>query len=291
MSSTYSQSLDLELIGTGDQAGTWGSTTNNNLTAIDQAIGGYQTYSCSGGTDVLSIPGVARNMYLELDGTGGGNVVVPTNPKLYFVFNNTSAAITVKVSGGTGVSVPSGAKMSLVCNGTDVSVAENLITTATNVANISGGALNEIPYQTAAGATSFITAPSVASTFLQWNGSAFAWASAGGGGTAQSLTVNNSGSGVSSPASFNGSSAVTISYNTIGAAAFNGTNATGTSWNISITGNAATATSVTKLATSNWTVQEIGGKLYFQYGGSNKASLDSSGNLIVTGNVTAFGTP
>jgi hypothetical protein len=38
-------------------------------------------------------------------------------------------------------------------------------------------------------------------------------------------------------------------------------------------------------------VVESGGMLYFKYGGVNKASLDGSGNLIVTGNVTAYGTP
>lgn len=43
--------------------------------------------------------------------------------------------------------------------------------------------------------------------------------------------------------------------------------------------------------TSNWTVSESGGKLYFAYSGTNKASLDSSGNLVVVGNVTAYGTP
>ena len=41
--------------------------------------------------------------------------------------------------------------------------------------NISGGAANQIHYQTGSGATSFITAPTTASTYLQWNGSAFAW--------------------------------------------------------------------------------------------------------------------
>lgn len=44
------------------------------------------------------------------------------------------------------------------------------------------------------------------------------------------------------------------------------------------------------LATTNWTVSETGGVLYFKYGGTNKASLDSSGNLVVIGNVTAYGT-
>ena len=135
MASTYSN-LGIELIGSGEQTGTWGTTTNTNLgTLIDQAIGGYQTTACTGGTDTITIPngatGVARNMFLELTGTGGGTLVVPTNKKLYFIYNNTSSAITVKVSGQTGVSVPAAAKMVLVCNGTDVVVAQNYLSSLT----------------------------------------------------------------------------------------------------------------------------------------------------------------
>jgi hypothetical protein len=133
MASTYSN-LGIELIGAGEQTGTWGTTTNTNLgTLIDQAISGYEIYSCTGGTDTITIPngasGVARNMTLQLNGTGGGNLVVPTNEKLYFVFNNTSSAITVKVT--AGVSVPAGAKMVLVCNGTDVLTAQNYFASLT----------------------------------------------------------------------------------------------------------------------------------------------------------------
>ena len=133
MPSTYSN-LGIELIASGDQAGTWGTTTNTNLgTLIDQAISGYTTTACTGGTDTITIPngatGVARNMFLELTGTGGGSLVVPTNKKLYFIYNNTSAAITVKVT--TGVSVPAGAKTVLVCNGTDIVVAANYLASLT----------------------------------------------------------------------------------------------------------------------------------------------------------------
>jgi microcystin-dependent protein len=137
MASTYSTNLALELIGTGDQSGTWGITTNTNLgTLLEQAISGYTTYSATGGTDTITIPngasGTARNMFIELTGTGGGTVVVPANKKLYFIYNNTSSgAVTVKVSGQTGVSVPNGAKMILVCNGTDVYVAENYFASLT----------------------------------------------------------------------------------------------------------------------------------------------------------------
>ena len=45
------------------------------------------------------------------------------------------------------------------------------------------------------------------------------------------------------------------------------------------------------LATTNWTVAESAGKLVFSYGGVAKYSIDSSGNMIVTGNVTGYGTP
>jgi microcystin-dependent protein len=136
MASTYSPNLALELIGTGDQSGTWGTTTNTNLgTLIEQAISGYTQYPATGGTDTITIPngasGTARNMYIEFTGTGGGTVLVPTNKKLYFVYNNTSGSITVKVSGQTGVSVPVAAKMILVCNGTDVVVATSYIASLT----------------------------------------------------------------------------------------------------------------------------------------------------------------
>ena len=53
------------------------------------------------------------------------------NTKLYFIYNNTSSAITVKVSGQTGVSVPAAAKMLLVCNGTDIVQALNTFASPT----------------------------------------------------------------------------------------------------------------------------------------------------------------
>jgi hypothetical protein len=136
MASTYSTNLALELIGTGDQAGTWGNTTNTNLgTLIEQAISGYVTQAVSTGTDTtITIPngatGVARNMFIELTGTGGAstNLIVPSNKKLYFIYNNASGAVTVKVAGQTGVSVGVGEKLILVSNGTDVVAATTYVT-------------------------------------------------------------------------------------------------------------------------------------------------------------------
>jgi hypothetical protein len=130
MSSTYSTNLALELTGTGEQAGNWGATNNLNIgTLLEQAISGYTTYVCTGGTDTLTMSNgasaTARNMFIELTGTGGGTLVVPANKKLYFIYNNTGSSVQVKVSGQTGLSVPGGSKYLMVCNGTDVIGAIN----------------------------------------------------------------------------------------------------------------------------------------------------------------------
>jgi hypothetical protein len=68
-------------------------------------------------------------MFIELTGTGGAstNLIVPSNKKLYFIYNNASGAVTVKVAGQTGVSVAAGAKVILVSNGTDIVTATSYV--------------------------------------------------------------------------------------------------------------------------------------------------------------------
>ena len=114
------------------------SSDLNLGTLIEQAISGYVTQAVSTGTDTtITIPngatGVARNMFIELTGTGGTNtnLIVPANKKLYFIYNNSTGAVTVKVSGQTGVSVPAAAKILLVCNGTDIVLATNYMVSPT----------------------------------------------------------------------------------------------------------------------------------------------------------------
>jgi len=109
---------------------------------LDEALG-YQAFSATGGSDTLTIPdgttGVARSIYIQLNGTGGGTVNVPTTKtKMYFVFNNTASAITFKVTGQTGVSIPAAAKIALVSNGTDVIPAVNYFSTAISAAANTG---------------------------------------------------------------------------------------------------------------------------------------------------------
>jgi hypothetical protein len=86
MASTYSN-LSIELIGTGDQSGTWGTTTNTNLgTALEEAIVGTVNQAVTASD--LTLPWstasnatqVARHLRLNLTGSSGGasNLIVPT---------------------------------------------------------------------------------------------------------------------------------------------------------------------------------------------------------------------
>lgn len=127
MASTYSD-YKFELIGTGEQAGTWGATTNTNLgTAIEQAIGGKADITMSSTSQTLTLTDTnaaqdARALYLNLSGTPGGAATlnVPAIEKAYIVKNGTNQTVTVKVTGQTGVAIPTGKTMHLYNNGTDV---------------------------------------------------------------------------------------------------------------------------------------------------------------------------
>ena len=146
MASTYS-ALKIEPIGTGDQSGTWGTTTNTNLgTALEQAIVGKADITMSSTTITLPLTDTnalqdARAIYLNLTGSPGGaaNLVVPAIQKPYIVKNGANAVVTVKVTGQTGVAVPVGATMWLYNNGTDVT---NAITNLPSGATVGGTAIS-----------------------------------------------------------------------------------------------------------------------------------------------------
>jgi len=127
MASTFSN-LKIELIATGEQSGTWGSTTNTNLgTAIEQAITGSVdiTFASADVTLTLTDTNAAQNaraLRLNLTGTSGGarNLIVPAIAKQYIVNNGLADAVTVKNSTGTGIAVPAGKTMVVFNNATNV---------------------------------------------------------------------------------------------------------------------------------------------------------------------------
>ena len=153
MASTYSPNLRLELIGTGEQQGTWGATTNTNLgTLLEEAIGGYAaiTVSDAGDTTLTTANGAtdqSRNMTLNLTGTitAARNVICPAIEKVYIVKNATTGgfAVTFKVSGQTGVSIPNGQTVLIFVDGTDARQATGAVANGgTGATTASGAATN-----------------------------------------------------------------------------------------------------------------------------------------------------
>jgi hypothetical protein len=138
MASTYS-SLKIQLMGTGENSGTWGTVTNLNLgTAIEEAIVGSADVTFSSGTVTLTLTDTnssqtARNLRLNLTGTSGGaqNLVVPAIEKVYIVNNGCADTITVKNTTGTGIAVPAGKTMYVYNNGTNVVDAVTHLTSLT----------------------------------------------------------------------------------------------------------------------------------------------------------------
>jgi hypothetical protein len=130
MSSTYSD-LKIELIATGEQSGSWGTTTNTNLgTALGEAITGRAEANFASDADLTlgytdtNGAQVFRNLILNVTGTISTtrNLVVPTINKLYIVENNTTGSqdIVVKTSAGTGITIPNGVTSIVYADGTNV---------------------------------------------------------------------------------------------------------------------------------------------------------------------------
>ena len=134
MASTYSD-LKIELIATGEQSGTWGTTTNTNLgTALTEAITGSADVAFSSADVTLTLTDTnnaqsARNRRLNLTGTSGGarNLILGSGcqiEKFYLVNNGLADAVTVKNTSGTGIAGPAG-KSTFVYN-TGVNVVDAL---------------------------------------------------------------------------------------------------------------------------------------------------------------------
>lgn len=139
MASTYS-SLKIELIGTGDQAGTWGNTTNTNLgTAIEEAITGSANVTFASSNVALTLTDTnssqtARNLRLNLIGsiTNVHYLFVPAIEKQYLISNNLSNTVIIangSNSGATGTtfSVPSGASSIVFNDGTNIDDAVSYV--------------------------------------------------------------------------------------------------------------------------------------------------------------------
>ena len=134
MASTYSPSLRIELIGAGEQAGTWNTTTNSNLgTIIESAIAGYVVVSVTSANQAFTAldgaPDQARNAVIALTTTttAAFAVYAPPQEKTYVIYNTTAYTATVynstvlgnTTAAGAGIAVPAGKKLVVFSDATN----------------------------------------------------------------------------------------------------------------------------------------------------------------------------
>ena len=196
MASSYSD-LGIELMATGENAGTWGNKTNTNLTLIEQISGGYvsQAVTDSGTPTALAIDngaltGVAQNRVIELTGsiTGARVVTFPVNTEnFYFIKNSTSGAYTVQLKAASG----SGATVTFATTDKDWKIIY-LDGVATNTGVYDVGMVTAAATQTLTNKT--LTSPKIGTSILDTNGNELFLLTATGSAVNQ-LTYANAATG------------------------------------------------------------------------------------------------
>jgi len=156
MPSSYSSNLRIELISTGDQVGTWGQTTNQNLgTLLEDAVTGYTSVAVSSANQALTAlngaPDQSRNQSIALTTSTGApfNVYAPPAPKTYIIYNTSAYAATIfnssvlgnTTAAGTGVTIPAGRTMAVWTDGTNFRVQNDHLISPT----IASPAMSGVP--------------------------------------------------------------------------------------------------------------------------------------------------
>lgn len=207
MPSTYSPNLRVELIGNGEQTGTWGSTTNVNLgTILESAISGYESVVVTATSQALTaLNGAAdqsRNMTINLSSAStvaaDFTIYIPPAEKFYVVRNNTLFTATISAAtalngtaptGGATVTVPTGKTLVLFCD------ASNVREALTYVSSLAAGSLTlTTPLSAASGGLP--TQTNFASCFLTTDGTNAYWGVTGVKTVLVATTANITLSGV-----------------------------------------------------------------------------------------------
>jgi hypothetical protein len=145
---TYTDANGVKLITTGDEAGTWGSSTNVNLQILDRAANGFESIALSSTTYTLTLsaqPSSAENGHykaIKFTGSPGGTctVTLAQNDKarVYMILNSTDAALIVTQGSGANVTIEVGKGSIVLADGAGSGAAVTDFTAAVqNITDLS----------------------------------------------------------------------------------------------------------------------------------------------------------
>ena len=296
MPSTYTTNGGIELPANGEQSGTWGETVNDNMSIIDRLTNGVGSISLSGTTHTLTTTDgtLSDGQYnvLVLGGSPSGTNTITISPNdgehVYVVKNASGQTATFTQGSGANVSVLNNTTKIIYADGAGAGAAVVDITGALDLGSLiiagtsvtsTAAELNILDGVTSTAAELNLVDGSVAGTIV--NSKAVIY---GAAGEVDATTLKIAGTAVTATAAeLNYVDGVTSAIQTqmdLKAPLASPTLTTPTlASTITITGG-----------TQSWTAVASGTNLTFSYNGVKVMRVDSSGNLTVIGNVTAYGT-
>lgn len=268
MPSTYTSNTGIEKPGSGEQAGTWGTTANINFDIIDQAVHGQASIVIVGDTDLVTNDGAisdGANPVIVLTGTPGATFELRVTPvdqeKFYTIRNETNAACRIIYKGVTystsnGVEIAAGASQAVTGDGGGVSGIFKSLTPNTDL-------VNDVTPQLGGD--------------LDVNGNDIVSASAGNINITPDTTGRVVIDGLSYPDA-DGTASQFIKTDGAGNLSF-------------ASASANLGNSLSLSGGSGWTISVDGSNnLVFTYGGSTVAKVATNGAITSEDDITAFGT-
>jgi len=296
MPSTYTNNSGIEKPGSGEQAGTWGATSNNNFDIIDRALNGVGVITLAGTSHTLTTTDgtLSDGQYkvLILAGTPSGTNTVTISPndqdKIYFVRNTTAQSVVFTQGSGGNATVPSGETKIIYADGAGAGAAVSDFTGALSITgNVNATTLDINGTQVTATAAELNTLDGFTGTVADLN---------------YAKDLRATGVTTTEFDKLDGLTASTAELNVLDGITASTTELNytdGSSPNTIVNNKAviygsggqinAGDISANSIVLGSWVIYDSGSTLYFRYGSNDVMKLTSAGTLTAEDNVTAFG--
>ena len=300
MASTYTVNSGIEKPGSGEQSGTWGDTTNTNFDIIDRVLSGVGSITLSGTTHTLTTSdgSLSDGHYkvLLLGGSPSGTNTVTISPndqdKMYLVKNDSGQSVIFTQGSGGNVTIINGETAWIFANGAgsgaQVQKASFIPDLVSDTSPQLGGNLDvnakNIVFGDSSGASDDRLTFGAGTDMSIYHDGSNSYIDDSGTGS-----LNFRGSQVNL-GKYTGEDMVTaVADGAVTLFHDNSAKIVTTSAGVDVTGTVQGDSFTLDNSSNDWTFTVSSNNLIISYAGTAKAKLDTSGNLTVVGNVTAYG--